>query len=138
MADVFLTLLNRSIAAGWLILAVLILRKLFFKLPKSLTLWLWAAVGLRLGCPATLKSVLSRVPRAETVKLDAVQYGAAGEPVIDSGISFIDRSLNPLFDRAAAQAGESVNPLFVWATVAGVIWLAGFCGILLAGGIRCL
>lgn len=138
MADVFLTLLNRSIAAGWLILAVLILRKLFFKLPKSLTLWLWAAVGLRLGCPATLKSVLSRVPRAETVKLDAVQYGAAGEPVIDSGISFIDRSLNPLFDRAAAQTGESVNPLFVWAAVAGVIWLAGFCGILLAGGIRCL
>ena len=53
MADVFLTLLNRSIAAGWLILAVLILRKLFFRLPKSLTLWLWAAVGFRLGCPAT-------------------------------------------------------------------------------------
>ena len=38
MGDIFLKLLNMSITAGWLILAVLCIRLLFRKIPKLQTL----------------------------------------------------------------------------------------------------
>ena len=70
MTQVFLYLANQSITAGYLILAVLILRLLLRRVPKNLLLWLWLPVGLRLILPVSLKSALSLIPNAKPIPMD--------------------------------------------------------------------
>ena len=48
MEAVFIKVLNMSISACWLILAVILLRLLLKKAPKWISVVLWGLVGLRL------------------------------------------------------------------------------------------
>ena len=48
MNEFILNLMNRSLAASWLILAVLLLRLLLKKAPKSVNILLWGIVAVRL------------------------------------------------------------------------------------------
>ena len=57
MDAVFLELLNRSIAAGWLILAVVLLRLLLNRAPKNLRCLLWAFVPVRMLLPARIDDI---------------------------------------------------------------------------------
>ena len=56
MSAVFLKLLNLSITASWLILAVILVRFLLKKAPKWISCVLWALVAVRLVCPFSLES----------------------------------------------------------------------------------
>ena len=47
MGDIFLKTLNMSIAASWLILAVVLLRFILKKAPKWIAVLLWGIVALR-------------------------------------------------------------------------------------------
>ncbi|MBQ7313135.1 MAG: peptidase M56, partial [Clostridia bacterium] len=67
MEKLFLELLNRSITAGWLILAVILIRLLFRRAPKWVTGCLWILVAVRLVIPFSVESVYSLIPRTETV-----------------------------------------------------------------------
>ena len=67
MEAVFLKLVNLSISAGWLVLAILVLRLAFRKAPRWIFCLLWALVALRLVCPFSLESALSLLPSAQTV-----------------------------------------------------------------------
>ncbi len=130
MEQLFLRLLNQSIAAGWLILAVFVLRLLLKKAPRWTSCMLWGIVAVRLICPFTLKSIFSLIPSGETLSLRTVMY--AQEPELDSGISFLDRTLNPAVREYFAPApGASVNPLHVWMYLGGVLWAAGMILLLL-------
>ena len=60
MAGAFIKLLNMSIAAGWLVLAVILLRFVLKKAPKWVNPLLWGVVALRLVMPFSVESVLSR------------------------------------------------------------------------------
>lgn len=57
MDAVFIKLLNMSIAATWLILAVLILRVLLKKTPKWMNCILWGIVAVRLVCPFSFEYI---------------------------------------------------------------------------------
>ena len=70
METLFLKLFNMSITAGWLILAVMLLRLLLHKAPKSMRCILWAMVGIRLLCPLSFESAFSLIPSAETIPQD--------------------------------------------------------------------
>lgn len=59
MEQVFLQILNKSITAGYVILAVLAIRLLIRRLPKIYSYLLWAVVGFRLICPVSISSALS-------------------------------------------------------------------------------
>ena len=63
MNDLFWRIVNISISASWLILAVVILRLVLKKAPKVLHVTMWALVALRLICPVTIESELSLVPQ---------------------------------------------------------------------------
>ncbi len=54
MKEVFLRTVNMSISAGWMILAVLILRFLLKKAPKWTRVLLWGIVAIRLLCPFSI------------------------------------------------------------------------------------
>ncbi len=73
MNDLFLKLLNSSISASWLVLAILLLRVLLKRSPRRLTCALWALVAIRLLCPITLESGLSLIPSAEPIRQEAFQ-----------------------------------------------------------------
>ena len=57
MAAVFLKLLNLSISASWLVLAVLVLRMVSKRSPKWINVLLWGIVALRLVLPFSVESV---------------------------------------------------------------------------------
>ena len=90
MAAVFLKLLNLSISASWLVLAVLVLRLISKRSPKWVNVLLWGIVALRLVLPFSIESALSLIPSAETVSPAAVQFDPA--PTITSGVSIIDNA----------------------------------------------
>ena len=129
MAAVFLKLLNLSISASWLVLAVLVLRLVSKRAPKWVNVLLWGIVALRLVLPFSVESALSLIPSAETVSPAVVQFDPA--PTITSGVSVIDNAVNPsLSEHFAAVPTASVNPLYVWAYLAGWVWLIGL-GVML-------
>ena len=130
MAAVFLKLLNLSISASWLVLAVLVLRLVSKRSPKWMNVLLWGIVALRLVLPFSIESALSLIPSAETVSPAAVQFDPA--PTITSGVSVIDNAVNPsLSEHFAAVPTASVNQLYVWAYLAGWVWLIGLGAMLL-------
>ena len=130
MAAVFLKLLNLSISASWLVLAVLVLRLVSKRSPKWMNVLLWGIVALRLMLPFSIESALSLIPSAETVSPVVVQFDPA--PTITSGVNIIDNAVNPsLSEHFAAAPTMSVNPLYVWAYLAGWVWLIGLGAMLL-------
>ena len=130
MAAVFLKLLNLSISASWLVLAVLVLRLISKRSPKWMNVLLWGIVALRLMLPFSIESALSLIPSAETVSPAVVQFDPA--PTITSGVNIIDNAVNPsLSEHFAAAPTMSVNPLYVWTYLAGWVWLIGLGAMLL-------
>ena len=128
MEAVFLSLVNRSITAGWLVLAVLALRLLLRRAPKSVLCAMWGLVALRLLFPVSIESPLSLVPSAQPLPREIL---TAAQPEIYSGVAVIDRVVNPvLTNTLAAAPGESVNPTQILAAVLPWIWLCGMVVIL--------
>lgn len=129
MENIFLGFLNRSITAGWLILAVMALRMLLKRSPKWIHCLLWALVAFRLVCPLSLESVFSLIPSRETVRRD---MAVSSEPVVDSGVRFVDNAVNRAIRETAAPRPEmSADPLQIWLFAASVIWIAGVAAMLL-------
>ena len=128
MEAMFLQLVNLSITTGWLVLAVLALRLLLRRAPKSVLCAMWGLVALRLLFPVSIESPLSLIPAAKTLP-ETVRTVA--QPEIYSGVAVIDRVVNPvLANTLAAAPGESVNPTQILAAVLPWIWLLGMVGML--------
>ena len=129
MSGIFLKLLNLSISASWLVLAVLALRLVLRRAPKWVNVLLWGMVALRLMLPFSIESALSLIPSAETLSPEVVQFDPA--PTITSGVTIIDNAVNPsLSESFAAAPLASVNPLYVWTYLAGWVWLIGLAAML--------
>lgn len=129
MSEVFIGFLNRSLAAGWLVLALLLLRPLLKKAPKWLMPVCWALVGVRLICPFSLTSVLSLIPSAEVLSPANVQFET---PALTTGIEAVDEAINPILAKSLSPApGASVNPMYVWMHVLGILWTVVAGGLLL-------
>lgn len=131
MEAVFIKVLNMSISAGWLILAVMLLRLLLKKAPKWISVVLWGLVGLRLVFPFSLQSVLSLIPSAEVI---SPSIGYAQHPEINSGVSVIDNAVNPTLGTSlAATPMNSVNPMQIVLYLGGLVWVGGIVILLLYG-----
>lgn len=77
MGEVFLKVLNMSIAASWLILAVVLIRFLLKRAPKWTVVLLWGVVALRLAVPFSFESAWSLIPSAETFNMYNIQFNLA-------------------------------------------------------------
>ena len=129
MEAVFIKLLNMSIAASWLILAVVLLRTILNKAPKSIRRILWALVGIRLVLPFSPESFLSLIPSAETVSPNILY---AEIPTIHSGISVLNQTVNPIISESLApNVVANVNPMQVVAYIASVVWIIGMIALML-------
>lgn len=119
LTELFLKLLNMSIAASWLVLAVLALRCLFRKMPKWISCLLWGIVALRLLIPFSVESTVSLVPSRELIPQDVL---VTQNPVIDSGIPVVDGVVNPALTQQVIQSESQPGTLLSTATA---VWLAG-------------
>ncbi|MBQ6832358.1 MAG: hypothetical protein IJO28_06975 [Oscillospiraceae bacterium] len=109
MEQLFIRFLNISISAGYLVLAVLLLRPLLKKAPKAISCFLWGLVGLRLCLPISIPSVLSLIPSTQTVPADIMMDWT---PAIDSGIDAVNAIVNPVIAGSFTPAPyASANPL---------------------------
>ncbi len=123
MESFLLELLNRSIAASWLILAVLLLRLLLKNAPKWSRMLLWAMLGLRLLMPEMPASSISLIPSTQTLPENILMTDT---PSINSGISYLNSIVNPVLQETMAPTlGASANPMQLLTFVLSLIWLLG-------------
>jgi len=129
LSEVFLKVVNMSISASWLVLAVLLLRLVLKKAPKWVSVLLWGFVAVRLICPFSIESMLSLIPSAETVSPEIMMDWT---PEISTGIGSVDTVINPIITQTfAPNPATSANPLQILIPVAGILWLTGIVAMLL-------
>ena len=129
MTTLFLKIINMSISASWLVLAVPLLRLVLKKAPKWVNVLLWGIVAVRLLCPFSFESALSLIPSAETIPMNIEMVAT---PAIDSGISAINSVINPVISASfTPNPAASANPLQIWIPLASVLWAAGIAVMLL-------
>ncbi len=131
MSEIFLKLVNMSITASWLVLAVVILRLVFKKAPKFIHCIMWALVGIRLVFPFSIESVLSLIPSANTFPVDNIyspDQNIANNSYyhgVDSGVGFIDNALNPItYDASSPEVLRSNLDII------SIVWLVGIAAML--------
>lgn len=124
MTELFLSFVNRSITAGWMILPVLCLRWCLRNFrSKDLICILWGLVGLRLALPFSLPTPFSLVPSAQTIPTDIIY---ASSPAIDTGLSTLNQAVNPMLSASfSPNPAASANPLQIWLALAALIWVIG-------------
>lgn len=123
MSELFLKIINMSISASWLILAVLILRLVLKKAPKWVNVLLWGIVAVRLICPFSFESALSLIPSAETFP-EKVISGPSFD--IQTGISPVDNRINDYlgdryFEGVTVPANNGNNIM----TILTIVWIIG-------------
>lgn len=129
MNELFLKIVNMSITASWLILAVILLRVLLKNAPRWIYVILWGIVAVRLICPFTLESALSLIPSRETIPLN---IGMEPVPAIHSGIPTLNEAVNPIISQSSLPVPEtSANPLQIWINVFSYVWIFGLVAMIL-------
>ena len=129
MSELFLRIVNMSISASWLVLAILLLRLILKKAPRWVCVLLWGLVAFRLICPFSFESILSLIPSAETIRPEIMMDWT---PEISTGIGSVDTIVNPIITQTfAPELGASMNPLQFWIPLAAVIWIVGIVAMLI-------
>ena len=111
MNALFSQLLRQSLAAGWVILALLLLRPFLKKVPKFISCFLWALAAVRLAVPITVKSPVSLVPER------------IADPVRTLPVTPVQ--VIPITPEAVAPAAQSAAQSFSWEALLPWLWLAG-------------
>ena len=131
MEELFLSFWNRSVSAGWLILAVVVMRLALKKAPKSSSCLLWLLVGFRLVCPFSIQSAASLLPSAEMIPQTVL---TEPPPQIHTGIEVLNSGVNEQLalryvEGVTVPAGQTQNIALLCARV----WLLGMAVIALWG-----
>ena len=124
----FIPIVNTSISASWLILAIIVIRLVFMKMPKAWTCVLWGLVAIRLICPFSIESPLSLIPSAEVIPEEVLymEGGQRHDPVEFNGIEV------PTVQEAVGEAvGETVSQVQTFDVYGSLVWLAGMAVMLL-------
>jgi len=127
MISLFVTILNMSITASIVALAVILVRILLKKVPKVFSYALWSVVLFRLLFPFSIESVLRLMltftnTRAENVEMTFLQ----GEP-------FLDIPLLVATQHAILEVENGINFSYTFFQVASFLWLTGFVSMSLYG-----
>lgn len=124
MSAVFIKLLNMSITASVVAVALLLLKLIFKRLPRFVSVILWSFVAIRLILPISIDSALSLIPSGETVPESIT---SSSIPQINSNISFVDSAIDSIlignFSHADTESASELQRIF---DIAGYIWLVGF------------
>ena len=108
MTDVFYKILQMSISASWLILAIVVLRIFLKKVPRKIICFLWALVAIRLVCPFAIESRLSLIPDTQGIFADYEnQLENAGTDNVNSGLQDMSGAVGGALDNEGAAGGNA-------------------------------
>lgn len=112
MQAFFYNLARQSLTAGWMILALLVLRPLLKKAPRAVSCLLWGLAAVRLVFPFSLESRVSLVPQqiAAPVRVTPIDPTYFAGPTIQTG---------------APAAAQVVSRGISWREVVPWVWLIG-------------
>ena len=128
MGELFLSVLNMSLTASYVIIVVILIRLLLKKAPKVISYALWGVVAFRLTIPFSFESIFSLMPRntnAIPIPHDIIYQQ---NPQINSGIEVVDSFVSQSLP--APTVGASVNPLQVYIEIGAYIWILGMIALL--------
>ena len=129
MSELFLKIVNMSISASWVVIAVLTLRFCLKKAPKWVNVLLWGIVAARMVFPFSIESVLSLIPSAETISPTIMMEQT---PSVQTGVPALNHVINPVISGSFTPApGASANPLQIWIPILTGIWLFGVAALFL-------
>ncbi|WP_435163311.1 M56 family metallopeptidase [Paenibacillus glycanilyticus] len=140
MTNLFITVVNMSITAGYVAIAVMLARLLFKRLPKRFSYFLWSAVALRLLVPVSftagfsLLQAVNPLNHSQAGRLEYVPHdiGMQKNLVLDIGVD----SLRQLVPLPSATPLASVNPMQILVWLGSLIWVTGVGVLLLYGMIQ--
>lgn len=108
MADVFYKILQMSISASWLILAIVVLRIFLKKVPRKIICFLWALVAIRLVCPFAIESRFSLIPDTQGIFADYEnQLENAGTDNVNAGLQDMSGAVGGALDNEGAAGGNA-------------------------------
>ena len=108
MADVFYKILQMSISASWLILAIVVLRIFMKKVPRKIICFLWALVAIRLVCPFAIESRFSLIPDTQGIFTDYEnQLENAGTDNVNAGLQDMSGAVGGALDNEGAAGGNA-------------------------------
>jgi beta-lactamase regulating signal transducer with metallopeptidase domain len=131
MTSLFTSVLNMSITASYVAIAVIIIRLFLKKVPKVFSYVLWLPVLIRLVFLFTFNSNFSFFSFLKTstqTSSGALEYvpnniGFMQNPTVDVGINGINNTVNTILPTATPYA--SVNPMQIIIGLASIIWVVG-------------
>lgn len=127
MNDLFISVLNMSLTASYVILFVILMRLPLKKAPKFISYAIWGVVAFRLIIPFSFESMFSLMPRdtnAVLIPNDIYQQS----PQINSGIEGVDFFVSESLPAPTIET--SVNPLQIYTEIGAYIWILGIMALL--------
>ncbi|MFT4143148.1 MAG: M56 family metallopeptidase [Mobilitalea sp.] len=129
MDKLFLTILNMSLTGTYVILGICLVRLPLKKAPKIISYCLWTVAGFRLIFPYSIESIFSLIPfKAQTIPSDIALQPI---PRIESGILHLNSAVSSVLPAAATP--NEANPLQLWITIGGQVWMLGVVIMLICG-----
>lgn len=130
LVKLFLLVLNMSLTACVVILAVILVRLLLKKAPRIFSYGLWAVVLFRLLCPVSfslpvsLLGMLQNEPAVEgRMEYIAEDIGYWEKPEVTLPVPGLNGAVNEYLPPADREA--SVNPMQIYLIVGAYVWLLG-------------
>ncbi len=115
-------ILNTSIAASWLVAAVIVLRLVLRRAPKAFHCCLWALAAIRLLCPFSVESRLSLVPSREVIPESYLTQ----EPADWESTVVLEPVVNPAYeDVPEIPLDTTVEQLLLQDVYATLAWYTG-------------
>ncbi|MGG1633902.1 M56 family metallopeptidase [Paenibacillus sp. NRS-1760] len=140
METLFLKILNMSLTASYVIIAVLLIRLLLKRAPKKYSYLLWAIVLFRLVCPVSISSELSLFNAPPFDMTTAQKSGEAALSYVPADIGYMEKpgmtvgipTVNVMISDTLppAEPNASVNPLQIWIQIGTVLWCLGVLALL--------
>lgn len=128
MEKVFLQLVNMSIQASYLIIAVIIARFFLRKAPKYMSCFLWILVGIRLICPISIESVFSLIPNQQSID-QSVTLGQNSNMEVNftnqSGKTESDLKMEKVEAVLPITAADSTSENIIITILLTIVWIIG-------------
>lgn len=123
MDKIFLQILNMSVTASYVIVALVLIRLVLKKAPKIISYALWSIALFRLTLPFSFESIISLIPSSNVLPQEILM---SSNPVISSGIPAIDQAVSLL----VPMQGTSVNLMQTLVVIGSIIWIVGIVTLL--------
>lgn len=125
MENLFISILNFSITASYVVLIVLVARWVLLKTPRRYSIYLWTFVFARFVTDFNFTSKFSLLRMFQDMQHVPANIGLMQTPQIDIGLNSLNHIINQTLP--AATPINSVNPMQSITFALSALWLAGIC-----------